>query len=945
MMQRGSAATPITHDLEETMKSTYQKHQYGTWKKAVIAAAVSSCIAHSPITLAEDAESEAPEEKATRVEVTGSRIKRIDLESAAPVLVISRDELERTGAVSAAEALRASNLNSFGSWGGGANNSWGSQSTISLKGLGADRSLILINGHRMVKSPVMGGGAANLNMLPLSAIDRIEIMTDGASAIYGTDAIAGVVNVILRKDYDGFEVSGETSNPTRDGGRNNRFSMSGGASSEKSSLMFVYEHDETATIYQRDREFSKNNPNGAVGTEYIQGWTGLSSNARNIARASDGSWDVLPMISGATGLDSSNLCSVYNTNGESGFHPSVLLDYDWPADRLCGYDYTNRAGLTSGIKRDNLMLSFKRELTENTSVFTQAYFARSETEDVSAPSTASWTFANDLPSYTTAEGITLTPVFAGDVGYYRLNTNGDRVAEHTDTMLSILAGFQGSLGTAEWDFSVQHNRYNRSVFGTGYALTSAIVRNIGRWDSTTNTFIGWDPRDPNSEIPGGIRANFDKKDESVLNEVFAGISFDIATLPAGPISAYVGASYQEEQFLGVVDGLAESGVISGGNSGTAGIANRDASAMFMEFVVPAAEGLELSFALRYDDYSDFGSTTNPKVSASYRPTDFMMLRASWGTGFRAPTLEELNRETQYSYDRVIDYVRCAGLNNGDISVCPSAVIENIVTGNKELEAETSTSWNAGIVLGQDNWNATIDYWNVELEDTIVELSGSNIAYRQYLLDVAASGTGSAYVPGSGASIGSVVPGSSIIRTDPNDPISRVLQLYRPSVNAGLIETSGVDLTASYSLATSAGDFKVQFGWSHIIDRVNTLASGEGVTENYIGDIGWPQDRFNTTLSYVIDAHTLSLYRTDIASQKDTGSDSNGNTVTINSVPSSTLYNFTYQWATPWNVDFGFGVRNLTDEDPAFDEEGSYDSSLYYSNLFGRTYFANITVNF
>ena len=157
-------------------------------------------------------------EKVERIEVTGSRIKRTDIEGANPVVVIDRASLDNSGQLSVADVLNRSTFNSFGSIQPSSGSTAQSQATVNLRGLGSSRTLVLINGKKMPGSPVMGGGAADLNTIPFAAVERIEVMGDGASAVYGSDAIAGVVNIILRKDFEGVQVQGRMGTPSRDGG-------------------------------------------------------------------------------------------------------------------------------------------------------------------------------------------------------------------------------------------------------------------------------------------------------------------------------------------------------------------------------------------------------------------------------------------------------------------------------------------------------------------------------------------------------------------------------------------------------------------------------------------------------------------------------------------------------------------------------------------------------
>ncbi|WP_295029321.1 TonB-dependent siderophore receptor, partial [Shewanella sp.] len=183
------------------------------------------------------------EESVERIQVTGSRIKRVDMEGASPITTITAEDMAIAGFATVGDALRASTLNSFGSYGGTSNNSWSSQATVQLKGADPSHTLTLLDGKRMAKSPVLGGGATNINTIPTAAVERIEILSDGASAIYGTDAIAGVINIILKKDFEGVEIKVRAEQPAADGGGDNHSaSFTGGLSSDKGNLMFTIEH-------------------------------------------------------------------------------------------------------------------------------------------------------------------------------------------------------------------------------------------------------------------------------------------------------------------------------------------------------------------------------------------------------------------------------------------------------------------------------------------------------------------------------------------------------------------------------------------------------------------------------------------------------------------------------------------------------------------------------
>jgi iron complex outermembrane receptor protein len=219
------------------LKNSCSTARLNKYKKSLLAVMISSCCA---LTSSVQAEGTTNAEEVERIAITGSRIKRVDIEGASPITVIEAADLLKAGFTTIGDALRDSNLNAFGSWGGGSNNSWSSQSTVQLKGASSQHTLVLLDGKRLSKSPVLDGGASNLNIIPMAAVERVEILTDGASAIYGSDAIAGVINIIIKKDFEGIRFDLHTEHPSLDGGEQNRFSFTGGLSSEKGNLVIPW---------------------------------------------------------------------------------------------------------------------------------------------------------------------------------------------------------------------------------------------------------------------------------------------------------------------------------------------------------------------------------------------------------------------------------------------------------------------------------------------------------------------------------------------------------------------------------------------------------------------------------------------------------------------------------------------------------------------------------
>ena len=239
---------------------------------AVAAALGASSFALSAPVLAQDSVDEAGE-PLEEIVTTGSRIKRSTNTNSQEIITFTIEDMELSGDISVADALRSSTMNSLGSFRESSGNSAQSNATVNLRGVGAARSLILLNGRRVVGSPSLGGGGTvNLNMIPFSAVDRIEVIADGASAIYGSDAIAGVVNVILKKNYDGMRFSARYGDRENDDGSETGFSMMTGASNDRGSVTMGLEWDTRDPIFDADRDFTKASWFDADGDGYIEGY-------------------------------------------------------------------------------------------------------------------------------------------------------------------------------------------------------------------------------------------------------------------------------------------------------------------------------------------------------------------------------------------------------------------------------------------------------------------------------------------------------------------------------------------------------------------------------------------------------------------------------------------------------------------------------------------------
>jgi iron complex outermembrane receptor protein len=197
-----------------------------------------------------------------KVRVTGSRIKRVDVEGPQPLTIITREEIDRSGDLNVADVIRQTTYNTFGSQSQQSGSTSQTLNAVNLRGLGPDKTLVLVNGRGLAGAPTEQGTVQNLTLIPLAAVERIEVLRDGASAIYGTDAIAGVINIITRKDYEGMHLSADWGRPTQNGGDEDAYSITGGVSGARGNVTFAFDSQQRGLVYDADRDFSADGASG-----------------------------------------------------------------------------------------------------------------------------------------------------------------------------------------------------------------------------------------------------------------------------------------------------------------------------------------------------------------------------------------------------------------------------------------------------------------------------------------------------------------------------------------------------------------------------------------------------------------------------------------------------------------------------------------------------------
>ena len=450
-------------------------------KPISVAVAAATLAASTGMTLpAAYAADEADEAMLEEVVVTGSRIKSTVSDAPRPVTVMNRLDIELSGMESVADVLRNSSYNSIGSFRERSGSSGGQVAQIDLKGLGPSRTAVLVNGRRVPTNPIVGTSSVDLNTIPLSAVERVEVLTDSASAIYGADAIAGVINIIFREDFEGFEFEVGADMPEREGADSEHFNFTFGASGEKSSILFSGEWFKRAPIFDADRDYSKVSvvpgPGGGLPRLDID-TVGVS-------------W------AGNTGFNTSFSQAFQAGPGEScpgSVYIQITEPFGIPGDG-CGFGYADLSMQTGGLDRKSTYLDARYEINDNMEVYFENRYTRQESFGRYAPAAAFVTVSGDSPlnEYDPDGDGTPNTFFLG----HRFVAHGNRDDSFSTDEFDAVLGLAGTLDVAggiNYDAYIRRYEYRAPNRGLGYVLTSNLEDAI-----TDGSYNFLDPLNPDN---------------------------------------------------------------------------------------------------------------------------------------------------------------------------------------------------------------------------------------------------------------------------------------------------------------------------------------------------------------------------------------------------------------------------------------------------------------
>jgi iron complex outermembrane recepter protein len=861
-----------------------------------------------------------------RIEVTGTNIPRTEGEAALPLQIITREDIERSGSASVAELMSKVSANV-----GGFNDqlSIGNQiqpfprpglSSVNLRGIGDGSTLVLINGRR-VANYAFDGGAVDVSAIPLAAIDRVEILKDGASAIYGTDAIAGVVNFILRKDFQGVEVTGLGSWSEQGGGNQYQATASAGygdITTDKFNVFVTLNYQKDEILRAADREFAR------TGFRPDQGL--LIGNPASFPANIDVPDQVL------------------GPNYATGCAPPTSFPITADGFKFCAFDPVSLADILPPVERTSVFGRATFQVRPDLQLFAEASYTYNQFGLSIQPSPAFRRFSTQgLPVLYPAGGPFYPTDFAaanglsGDLSlWYRTVPLGNRLNDVDTHALRAVVGADGFFRGWDYNAAILYSRNRQSDnFASGYVSERKLLDAMA-----TGLINPFGPSGPEGDAllaSTQVYGAFHSATGSTLL-IDAKASRDIYRLPAGPLAIALGGEGRRENLDNTFAPLANTGdVLAAGGEHHSVSGSRNVWAFYAEASVPLATNLETQLAARYDHYSDFGSTVNPKVALRWQPSRALLLRSSWGTGFRAPTMYDLYTPRQRVFTEpgpdFPDPIRCP------VTDLPSDCFGGfpaVIGGNPDLQPETSEQFNAGVVWQPaPELSLALDYWKINKSGPI-----TGISERDVLV------------------VGAPFEATNIIRgpVDPEFPglPGPIQTVILHSENFGNVRTSGYDVDIAWrGRVTSIGQFSLGFNGTYV--RTFRLQFGPGdslsLAGNNDGNYAIPRWRHHASLTWNQGPWSATLGQTfqsgyDEADQRLC--DPEGQNCTRRRVGTYTVWDLQAQYTGFKRTTIVVGVKNLLDRDPPFAQwnpglAAGYDPT--YADPRGRVFYTRLNYAF
>ncbi len=861
-------------------------------------------------TLAQEAADEAAIEE---IFVVGSRIAAYEDDAALPVSVTDADDIARSGAPTVAEVIARTPFNSQGpsiTMSGSAGSTVQGSSDVNLRGLGFGRTLSLLNGRRL---PPDGAGFAfstNLNFIPTAAVERVEILRDGGSPVYGSDALGGVVNLVLKDDYHGGNVTVQYGGPSGLDMEERIVNATFGLTDDRSSVLVSAELrkidslrvDEIAGLRADVASLGNGfTSDGYPPTFTIQDIFGDGTGVSSVMLAAPNCSSTLIRTSAGATL----------TNPDTG----ATITYDDATE--CRQEIVTGTDFTAQSELRSIFLTANYDVTDELKIFLDVLTADFDTDGVLAPLVSrGLTMAADSPNNPTLAATPANPVF-GVTGPRALSFNLSAPEFFTNqirteqNLIAIGADWETDQGTLSAYFHYAESITEQSSIrsfrtaGVQAAIDSGALNPFGDAASGAGSF-------------GGASGVFVRKPTGEVETIHINWASELPVweMPEGPISYSFGYEQREESYVESGDG---SGFAQGYNKGFALPANnvRNVDSLFVESLFPIHESFEIGVAARWDSYDlpDF-SKTSPRLTARWRATPSLTFRGSFTQGIAAPNLFFVGSGSSQLVSSVVDTRQCQEAGNDPTDPrCQPVAVNQTIQGGPDLSPETSDNLNIGVVWTPlDSLTLSLDYWSIELDDQVANLAS------QTVVDLEAADANLADF------------GVSLERDSNGDIVS----LTSGAANIPGFETDGFDIQANYGDSLSWGDFSSDLILTWVNSFKRPIGPGEPVLDA-VGFQGVPEFKanWNNTLQFGDFVAGVFVSYVDSFDGRTPEAAFSG-VQPIGNIGSFVTVDASLTWSTRWESDVYLGFRNVFDEQPTFDR-GIYPSGFDTgnSNILGR----------
>lgn len=751
------------------------------------------------------------------IQVTGSRVARVETETASPVVVIDRAAIEQTGKLTLGDLVQELPAISGSATNPQVNNGGGDgASNVELRGLGFERTLLLVNGRRVVN--------ADINSIPASAVERIEVLMSGASAVYGSDAVAGVVNFILRRDFEGLTASVDFGiTPSRQDGQRSGGSLTFGNVGEKGNIIAGLSYNQFDGISSADRDFAKD------ATYLYSGYVTILGSSRNPRGRAFMSRTLAESFGYNCPGDATEV-SLSRREGSTGSNPAT--DYQCYNGSRDSYNYQSTNLIVTPQERTNAFFLANYQITENLNAFAEVYHNKTSSNFAIAA----------LPFDSASDGVTIAAdnyynpfgiEFGSDNLFLtRFTSLGQRRSYYDTTTSQVVAGLEGFIGDSwKWDAAFNYGHYFSENTSYGYVFYEGLRQALGPSFMDTdgvvkcgtsatviegcvplNIFNINDPQSIQTLSQYEARPHYQTMRQSRSFE--ANASGELFSLPAGAMQLAFGGMWREEyqrtetDFVAIADGQGRC-FISQEACSSSLQGKYDVTEVYGELYVPIlselpfAHLLSINVGTRYSDYNLFGDSTNSKLQVEWRPIENLLFRGTVAEVFRVPRIQDLYAGPQGDAPQLAD--KCVGygssgtpLNHENacgagsgatnipvtgIAPAPTSQSNGIWSGSAlvgfDLKPEEGKSFSWGVVYDPEwlpGFSVSLDYWRLYLNDTITRADAQTVVDTCYADDNH--------------------PFCDLINRRANGQVDFIRE---PIVNLGRLDTKGWDLAMRYRL--------------------------------------------------------------------------------------------------------------------------------------------------